>query len=262
MFELILFAAVIICLILVIAYRFKTIKKQSDKPSSVKWLSVFIPLFLLILLLQSVFIGSYKVTTPSMLAALEAGDLVLVNKLAYGIRSPISQKKIIETSTPKRGDAIIFHWSEDDKTPQLKRVIGLPGDKIEYLTKQLFINDTIMPTRYYGAYEAPNDDTEYLIFNEDIPTGDGNSFAFSSMILEYDHYQKTDVDGTWIVPDGHYFVLGDNRDNSLDSATQGFVPLDNIVGRASIVWFHWSNSVQLSSIGKPVTYSLPETSPE
>lgn len=265
--ELILFCAVIICLILVIVYRFKAIKKKNSKPSSIKWLSVFLPFLLLILLLKSVFIGSFKITTPSMLSTLEVGDSIFVNKLTYGIRSPISQKKIISLSAPKRGDAVIFYWSENNKTPQLKRVIGLPGDKIELLDKQLVINNKDMPTRYYGEYEAPNDETEYLIFNEDIPTGDGNNFVYSSMILEYDHYLSTDGNATWTVPQGQYFVLGDNRDNSIDSRTQGFVSAKNIIGKAIFVWSNWDrtkgfNGIKFSRFAKPVTYSLPETIPE
>ena len=145
------------------------------------------------------------------------GDFILVNKYVYGIRLPVSDKKIFEVSQPQRGDVVVFRYPLDPSTPFIKRVVGLPGDRIAYYNKVLYINGQQAEQRPIGTYTGHGSGTHPILVQE----GDSS------------------VDGKLVVPEGHYFVLGDNRDNSRDSRYWGTVPEELLIGKAFTIWMNW-----------------------
>ena len=163
------------------------------------------------------------------------GDFILVNKYDYGIRLPVLNTKIIENKTPDRGDIVVFRYPVDPSIPFIKRVVGLPGDKYLYQDKTLYINGEPVEQVEMGKYQA-------------VGSGkmmDGAALSTELLenaehaILRLPHRPTQRVEG--IVPKGHYFVLGDNRDNSKDSRFWGYVPDDNLVGRAFMIWMNWDS---------------------
>jgi signal peptidase I len=198
----------------------------------------FFPVLALVLVLRSFIVEPFQIPSSSMVPTLEIGDYILVNKFAYGLRLPVLQTKILEVGEPQRGDVMVF-FPPDDKRYFIKRVIGLPGDRIEYRNKVLFINgeqvpQTLLaelpPMRPTLALAAEKlGDTEYLI-HKDLRIDRGD-FAM-------------------VVEPGHYFMMGDNRDNSSDSRFWGTVPERNIVGKAFAIWMHWGSFRELPSFSR------------
>ncbi|EAT11766.1 signal peptidase I [Bermanella marisrubri] len=195
----------------------------------------FFPILLLVLVLRSFLVEPFQIPSGSMEPGLVKGDFILVNKYAYGFRLPVLGTKVIEMDDPARGDIMVFIPPHDPRY-FIKRVIGLPGDQIRYSNKELFVNGEKI------LHEPTN-----------LP------MASSSRVLELaekdytvQHYRglPSKGDGEWIVPEGHYFMLGDNRDNSGDSRFWGFVPDENIVGKAFAVWMHWENWGSLPSFDR------------
>jgi signal peptidase I len=186
-----------------------------------------------------------------MVPTLLVGDLILVNKFHYGIRLPVLNEKIIANNDPKRGDVMVFRYPVDPRVDYIKRVVGIPGDEVAYLNQKLSINGQLVPTQALGeVYDE--DSMRYLpMFSELLGAvehrilvdprraayfgGDQKSFPMS----ENCRYQPEGV--VCKVPPGHYFMMGDNRDNSQDSRFWGFVPDENIVGRAFFVWMNFGN---------------------
>lgn len=252
MLELILLLAVIVCSLIVYF--------KEKKPVFLTWF--LLPILIFALIIKAFFLEAVKVSSNSMLPTIEVGDLIVANKSAYDIRLPILNKKIAQVAQPRRGDLLVFRWPNKPEALDVKRLIGMPGDNIEYRGKILFINDVKVSTHYVGGYEADGDSTEYLIFREDIHSGENIKEIQSSMLLDYAHYLSTGGDASWQVPDNHYFVLGDNRDKSADSRTLGFLPKENVVSKALFVLFHWSNNeggndIKWARIGTDVTPQLP-----
>jgi signal peptidase I len=184
------------------------------------------------------------------------GDFILVNKFTYGIRLPIINAKIIDVGTPQRGDVMVFRSPEDPSIDYIKRVIGVPGDKVAYQDKQLTINgepveklpidDYLHPERLYYSRQFTEKigDMEYRVLNDqDAPASIHAASQFPRR--ENCHYNSSGV--TCTVPEGHYFAMGDNRDNSLDSRFWGFVPDENIVGKAFFIWFNFSDLKRIGS---------------
>ena len=193
----------------------------------------FFPIFFTVLILRSFIVEPFKIPSASMMPTLLIGDFILVNKYDYGIRLPLLNTKIIENKTPERGDIVVFRYPKDPSIPFIKRVVGLPGDKFHYHHKILTINDEPVEQVGIGVYSA---------------VGSGkmmNGAILSRELLENAEHEilrlpfrpSQNVEG--IVPKGHYFVLGDNRDNSKDSRYWGYVPDENLVGRAFMIWMNW-----------------------
>ena len=208
----------------------------------------FFPIFLIVLVLRSFIFEPFRIPSGSMMPTLLIGDFILVNKYDYGLRLPVTHNKFIENNTPRRGDVVVFRYPENPKIPYIKRIIGLPGDKITYYNKTLYINDILAKQSTSGPYPAFGAGLTMLgslLVSEDLGT------------IKYEILIDPDRDSfefVTIVPDTHYFVLGDNRDNSKDSRYWGFVPEENLVGRAFMIWMNWDSKsksvVNYKRIGK------------
>jgi len=186
------------------------------------------PVVLIVLILRGFIAEPFRIPSGSMLPSLEVGDFILVKKFSYGIRLPVWNKKIIDLGQPQRGDVIVFRYPEDPSIDYIKRVVGVPGDKVAYYNKVLYINDKLMPqgpeTIYRPGYDHIVRETE-------------NLSGVMHEILDNKMYPARDFVIT--VPENSYFVMGDNRDNSRDSRVWGFVPDENLVGHAMLVWLNW-----------------------
>lgn len=244
-FPLILFILVLVSGIVWVADRFYLAKQRgADQPvpTWIEYSGSFFPVLLLVFVLRSFLFEPFQIPSGSMIPTLKVGDFILVNKYTYGVRLPITGTKVIPLNEPQRGDVMVFFPPEDDRY-FIKRVIGLPGDEIRVMNNQLFVNGE--PAEQLNVTAVPAD-TRFEFRDEQL--GD---------VLH--RIQKSKVPGplgrnfSYVVPEGHYFMMGDNRDNSSDSRVWGPVPEKNIVGKAVVIWMHWQSLGSLPSferIGK------------
>ncbi len=191
------------------------------------------PVILAVLVLRSFMVEPFRIPSGSMMPTLLAGDFILVNKFAYGIRLPVLDTKIIPVGLPERGDVLVFRYPKNPSIDYIKRVVGLPGDKVAYYNKQLFINGEPATQTGLGVYAAAGAGVTMAgaqMRSEDL-TG-----VLHNILIDT---QRGTVEGEFQVPDGRYFVMGDNRDNSNDSRYWGFVPEENLVGKAFMIWMNW-----------------------
>ena len=196
------------------------------------------PVVLVVLVLRSFAAEPFKIPSRSMLPTLTIGDYILVNKFSYGVRLPVIHTKIIEFNEPKRGDIFVFRYPKDPSLNYIKRVIGLPGDSIEYYDKVLHINGESIPQAYKNSYRI-----------DDIGIAQRLTEQLGGIEHEMLHMQPYPArNNKWIVPEGHYFAMGDNRDNSNDSRYWGFVPEENLVGKAFFIFAHWGEWQRVGSI--------------
>lgn len=206
--------------------------KEHKEPLVVEYARSFFPIILLVLVIRSFIAEPFRIPSASMLPTLHIGDFILVNKFSYGIRLPVINSKIVDTGEPERGDVVVFRFPQNPHVDYIKRVIGLPGDRVGYFDKTIYINGEPVP-------QQPK-----------IKTADLNGVPDR---IELRHEQLGDVEhdilhdpkrrlieGETVVPPGHYFVMGDNRDNSNDSRFWGTVPEQNLVGKAFLIWMSWS----------------------
>jgi signal peptidase I len=209
--------------------------KIVQEPLMVDYARSFFPVFFIVLILRSFVVEPFRIPSASMMPTLLIGDFILVNKYDYGIRLPVLNNKIIENKSPERGDVVVFRYPEDPSIPFIKRVVGVPGDKVAYFNKTFYINGVADPQKYNGLYE------------DDGPGRNMDGWQLLTTITgDFEHEillnpQRPSQIVEKIVPEGHYFVLGDNRDNSKDSRFWGFVPDENLMGRAFYIWMNWSN---------------------
>lgn len=241
-FEVILFSLVVLSGLILLFFKSvePELAKRDPEPVSLDYARSFFPVLLIVFLLRGFVAEPFRIPSGSMRPTLEVGDFILVNKFAYGLRLPIIHKKIINVGEPKRGDIMVFRFPKDNKTNYIKRVIGVPGDVVEYRNKRLFVNGKAVPTDVDGSYSpfAPEgeDKVELSQFKQQLDS-EGKKLSFS-VLLDARVYPKSRVSIT--VPSGHYFMMGDNRDHSSDSRSWGLVPEKNIVGKAFFVWFHYN----------------------
>ncbi|TEA78512.1 signal peptidase I [Allopusillimonas ginsengisoli] len=223
--------------------------QASKTPWWVEYCVSFFPVILFVFLLRSFVVEPFRIPSGSMLPTLKDGDLILVNKFQYGIRLPVIDKKIIDIGTPGRGDVMVFRYPVDPNVDYIKRVVGLPGDVVQYRNKVLSVNgheiahvrdgDYFEPDRsaYVGRYtEQLGDVSHRILLNKQAPQD-------YMPISDYPFRKNCEYLANGVrctVPVGHYFMMGDNRDNSLDSRYWGFVPDENIVGRAFFIWMNFS----------------------
>lgn len=221
-------------------------ERALKEPLIVEYSKSFFPILAIVFVLRSFLIEPFKIPSESMVPTLEVGDFIAVNKYAYGIRLPVFRSKIIELGNPERGDVVVFFPPHEDRY-FIKRLVGLPGDKVQYRDNVLYVNGTLVPQELVGEDPVNRHGsacwTNYQIVNESI---DGEKH----LVRKCPTAGKSWNDRTWIVPEGHYFMMGDNRDNSLDSRvwTDPFVPDENIVGKAFAIWMHWDEG--LPSFGR------------
>ncbi|WP_106477059.1 signal peptidase I [Phytohalomonas tamaricis] len=211
----------------------KSRQKVAGDPWYVDYARSFFPVLLLVLVLRSFLIEPFQIPSGSMRPTLEVGDYIVVNKFTYGLRLPVVNTKFIDIGEPERGDVMVFRFPQDPSVNFIKRVIGLPGDRIRYEGKQLYINDE--PVEKDLLLENPPENPGEELYQEYL--GD----------VEHPIYNNPQDAGPQMrevtVPPGYYFMMGDNRDHSNDSRYWGFVPEENIVGKAFAVWMHWQGSV-------------------
>jgi len=203
------------------------------EPWYVEYSKSFFPVLLIVLLLRSFLVEPFRIPSGSMMPTLLVGDFILVNKFAYGLRLPVVHTKIVEVGEPRRGDVMVFRFPKNPKDDYIKRVIGLPGDVIGYFDKTVYINGEPVKQKPIGIYRGVGSGsvmTGALEKEEFLP-----EVTHEILIRE----GRLNVEGEYRVPPGHYFVMGDNRDNSNDSRFWGFVPEENLVGRAFLIWLNW-----------------------
>ncbi len=227
----------------------------SKEPLWVEWGAGFFPVIIIVFVFRSFMFEPFKIPSGSMIPTLLVGDYILVNKFTYGIRLPVINKKIIPLNDPERGDVMVFRYPEDPSLDYIKRVVGLPGDTVSYHNKKLSINgqpvemaqnaDYLHPERlYYSEQFTARMGVEHRLLNDkDAP-------AFIPGVTQFPHRENCTYNATGVtckVPAGHYFMMGDNRDNSRDSRAWGFVPEENIVGKAFFVWLNLSDLGRIGS---------------
>jgi len=203
-------------------------------PGWVEFSRSFFPVILAVLLLRSFVVEPFRIPSGSMMPTLLDGDFILVNKYTYGLRLPVVGTEIVELGAPERGDVAVFRFPQNLSKDFIKRVVGLPGDRISYRDKSLHINGERVDYRRVGTYDGPHADglDEPVVYRE--------SFGASSHdILLTDRPGRHG--GPYTVPPGHYFVMGDNRDHSDDSRRWGFVSEANLVGEAFVIWMNWDS---------------------
>ncbi|MBV1877234.1 MAG: signal peptidase I [Pseudomonadales bacterium] len=211
------------------------VEKLLKEPVVIEYAISFFPVLLIVLVLRSFLAEPFQIPTGSMIPTLKVGDFILVNKYSYGIRLPAFGTKIIDVGMPETGDVMVFIPPHKDEY-FIKRVVGLPGDKIIYKGKKLTVNG-VEQKQIFKA-QIPFNSPEYKVIEETL--GDT-----THMIHTVNRgFAKTQE---WIVPAGHYFMMGDNRDLSSDSRYWGTVPEDNIVGQAFAVWMHKEPGFNLPS---------------
>ena len=226
------------------------------QPWWLDWTAGLFPVILIVFLLRSFLFEPFKIPSGSMVPTLLVGDLILVNKYHYGVRLPVINKKIIELNKPQRGDVMVFRYPANPSIDYIKRVVGVPGDEVSYRNQRLYLNGqqvetTALPefydddsTRYFKQYSEKLGSVEHNIL-VDVQRP---SYIRPTDPFPYKENCSYSAEGvTCKVPAGHYFMMGDNRDNSEDSRFWGFVPDENIVGKAFFVWMNFGNLRRIGS---------------
>lgn len=208
----------------------------AKEPLLVEYARAFFPVILIVFVLRSFVVEPFRIPSGSMLPSLVVGDFILVNKYAYGLRLPVVNTKVIGIGEPRRGDVAVFRYPRDESVNYIKRIIGLPGDRIVYQGKRIYINGKMMPQASATSYTVRQDGKVQYETARVIENLDGVDHA---VLLSPGGDQSTNE---YTVPPGHYFVMGDNRDHSNDSRFWGFVPEENLVGRAFFIWFSWDHT--------------------
>ena len=211
--------------------------KNIKRPVIIEYARAFFPILLLVFVIRSFLFQPYRVPTGSLEPTVIPGDFILVNQFDYGIRFPVWDKKLISIGTPKHGQIALFYYPVNHGLTFVKRVIGLPGDHISYINKVLYINGKEQKQNFVENVTRVNDFGQLITYRKIEEYLEG---------VKHDILVRTDAPGTdfynVIVPKGHYFMMGDNRDESDDSRYWGFVPEHNLVGKALFVWMSWDSN--------------------
>ena len=212
----------------------------------IEYAKSFFPVFLAVLIIRSFIIEPFRIPSGSMIPTLLIGDFIVVNKFTYGIRLPVVKTKILANNTPSRGDVVVFRFPLDPSIPFIKRVLGLPGDEILYKDKKLFINGRAITYSEKETFLGKKSSRQYTGAEKMTET---HSEGSHMILIRPD---SVSAGGSFKVPEGQYFVLGDNRDNSRDSRFWGFVPEENLVGKAFMIWMNWDAGINVGRIGNTI----------
>ena len=226
------------------------------QPWWLDWTAGLFPVIIIVFLLRSFLFEPFKIPSGSMIPTLVVNDLILVNKFHYGVRLPVINLKVLSNHSPERGDVMVFRYPPKPSLDYIKRVVGIPGDEVAYLNKMLTVNGKPLPKaalpdyfdadsmRYAKQFEEINGERKYRLLNDD----DRPAFiAGADNFPSRDNCRYSTEGVVCKVPEGQYFMMGDNRDNSLDSRYWGFVPEQNIVGKAFFVWMNFGNLKRIGS---------------
>jgi signal peptidase I len=215
--------------------------RQRPEPLLVDYARSFLPIFLVVLVLRSFVVEPFRIPSGSMMPTLLVGDFILVNKFSYGIRLPVLRTKVLDLGEPERGDVVVFRYPRDPKVDYIKRIVGVPGDRIRYFRKTLFINGEPQNMTAIGQYRGEGAGARANGFIEATEQlGDVSHQVLVNPFVP-DLSPGCDVlrEGEITVPAGHYFAMGDNRDDSNDSRCWGLVPEQHLVGEAFMIWMSW-----------------------
>ncbi len=214
------------------------------EPVLVEYARSFFPVIFAVLLLRSFLVEPFRIPSNSMMPTLLTGDFILVNKFAYGLRLPVLNTKFLAVGEPQHGDVVVFKYPQDGRTDYIKRVIGVPGDEIWYENKTVFINGVPEGQLPIGSYTGVGSGAVMTGARESLENLDGveHRILVRHGVPDLPPGCRVLAGGPIKVPEGHYFVMGDNRDNSNDSRCWGFVPEDNLVGKAFAIWMHWDGA--------------------
>jgi len=229
----------------------RSVQKSTELPREpviVEYSRSLFPVLLIVLLFRSFLFEPFKIPSGSMIPTLLIGDFIVVNKFSYGIRLPVLNKKVIGVGEPKRGDVVVFRYPVDPSVNFIKRAVGLPGDTITYRGKQLFVNGERVKETPAGRYKSSDvkcttPAADAVLFDQQLGDDTHNILM---------HNNSGSRNGQWVVPEGHYFMMGDNRDRSNDSRSWGFVPEENLLGRAVGIWLNFDfdkGCADLSRVG-------------
>jgi signal peptidase I len=225
--------------------------ERPREPVLIEYSRSLFPILLLVLVFRSFAFEPFKIPSGSMIPTLLIGDFILVNKYAYGLRLPVTNTKFLDVGEPERGDVVVFRYPVDPRVNFIKRLVGVPGDTITYRDKKLYINGEAVPAEEKGFFTSKQ-------VKCSTPAGDALMLeeTVGDVTHRLLHHTRTrGRDGRWVVPEGHYFVMGDNRDRSNDSREWGFVPEDHLMGRAVGIWLNFDYTKgcgDLSRIGNGI----------
>ena len=258
-FALILFLLLLVSGALWVADRYVFRRRRATDAKDPFWVEYgasFFPVILAVFILRSFIAEPFKIPSGSMIPTLLVGDFIVVNKYTLGIRLPVINKKIVEMNSPQRGDVIVFRWPVDPSLDYIKRVVGLPGDKVDYFNKRLTINGQPLAVKRVEDYKDKDRMIVTPRFMETLGTVEHNILIddeappYVAQTTQFPFREKCNYNSEGFsceVPAGRYLVMGDNRDNSQDSRVWGFVPDENIVGKAFFIWFNFSDLQRIGS---------------
>jgi len=209
-----------------------TESELAKEPVVVEYARSFFPVLLIVLVVRSFLFEPFRIPSSSMVPTLLVGDFIFVNKFVYGLRLPVLNQKVWKIGDPDRGDVVVFRLPSDPSTNYIKRLVGLPGDTVTYRDRRLFINGEMVESEPAGQYEGDGQ-SGALLYNESLGEVEHGILLMPG---------QRSLEGTFVVPADHYFMMGDNRDNSRDSRYRGvgIIPDDKIVGKAVRIWMNWS----------------------
>jgi len=205
---------------------------EAKEPVIVEYARSFFPIILVVLVIRSFIAEPFRIPSGSMLPTLHVGDFILVNKFAYGIRLPVLHTKILDVGKPERGDVFVFRYPKNPNVDYIKRVVGLPGDTVGYFNKTIYINGKEISQT---VKEKDVDMLTIIPMHYELRTETLGTHQHDLLIDP----NRNMSEGEIVIPEGHYFAMGDNRDNSNDSRFWGPVPEENLVGKAFFIWMSW-----------------------
>ncbi|MFN2288519.1 MAG: signal peptidase I [Chromatocurvus sp.] len=221
------------------ARRRKAGDEEHVEPVLVEYSKSFFPVLFVVFVLRSFIVEPFQIPSSSMVPTLEVGDYILVNKFTYGLRLPVLRTKVLDVKEPERGDVMVFFPPHMNKTYYIKRVIGLPGDTVTHRSRRLYVNGKPVPSETLAV--LPDGRSRYRVSRAE--------FGEDGHLLQ-ENISRPARDFSVVVRPGHYFMMGDNRDNSSDSRVWGQVAQKDIVGKAFAVWMHWDSLFSIPSFSR------------